>query len=107
MLNHRNLALLAIAALSALSAAQSTTSCAAPSPSGSIRPSVASGYRVQVVASGLSRPRGIQLDNAGNLLVVQSGLGVITAHTLNEANGCVTVGSTTNVTSNLAVRIPL
>ena len=85
--------------------AQSTSSCG-PAPSGSIRPSVASGYRLQVVATGLSRPRGILLDRSGNLLVVQAGSGVVSVHTLNESNGCVTVGSSANLTSALSVCTP-
>ncbi|OAP55167.1 hypothetical protein AYL99_10867 [Fonsecaea erecta] len=80
---------------------QSSSTCG-PAPSGSIQVSLASGYRMQVVATGLSKPRGILLDNAGNLLVVEQGRGVISAHTLNEDNaGCITVTSTEDVTSAL------
>lgn len=89
------------AALVGSAIAQSTTSCAAPSPSGSIRPSVASGYRLQVVASGLAKPRGILLDSSGNLLVVEQGSGVVSSHVLQDRNGCVTVQSSKNVTNSL------
>lgn len=68
-----------------------------PSPSGSIRPTVASGYSLQVVATGLSRPRGIAFDDQGHLLVVQAGDGIISSHTVSEQNGCVTLGDTTTV----------
>ncbi|EXJ59306.1 uncharacterized protein A1O5_12187 [Cladophialophora psammophila CBS 110553] len=82
---------------------QSSSSCGL-APSGSIQPSLASGYRMQVVATGLSKPRGILLDKAGNLMVVEQGRGVISAHTLNEDNaGCVSVGMSTDVTSALSL----
>jgi len=55
----------AILALAAISHAQ-TSSVA----------NVASGYAVQRVASGLSKPRGIIFDAQDNLLVVQSGVGI-------------------------------
>ncbi|EXJ79418.1 hypothetical protein A1O3_08920 [Capronia epimyces CBS 606.96] len=89
-----------IAILAWLSPVQSATSCG-PSPSGAIRPSLASGFSMQVVATGLSKPRGILLDRAGNLLVVEQGRGVISAHTLDETNGCVSVGTSSDVTSGL------
>ncbi len=59
---------------------------------------------MQVVATGLSKPRGILLDNAGNLLVVEQGRGVVSAHTVDENNGCVTVGTSSDVTPSLNVR---
>ncbi|EXJ96177.1 hypothetical protein A1O1_01303 [Capronia coronata CBS 617.96] len=89
-----------IAILPSQCLAQSSASCG-PSPSGSIRPSLASGFHMQVVATGLSKPRGILLDQAGNLLVVEQGRGVISAHTINEDNGCVSVGTSSDVTSAL------
>lgn len=89
------------ALLPSIAFAQSS-SCG-PAPSGSIRPSIASGYTYQVVATGLSKPRGILLDQEGNLLVVEQGRGVISAHTLNDENGCVTVSGSSDVTDALDV----
>lgn len=83
----------AIPLLATLASAQS--SCA--SPSGSIKPTIASGYSLQVVASGLAKPRGIAFDDQGHLLVVQQGDGIITSHTVNEQNGCVTLGDSMTV----------
>ncbi|KAK6380133.1 hypothetical protein LTS17_005322 [Exophiala oligosperma] len=91
-------ALIAFLPLSSL--AQSSSSCG-PVPSGAIKPSVASGFAVQVVATGLSKPRGLHFDNAGNLLVVEQGRGVVSAHTLNENEGCISVESSVDVTSRL------
>ena len=77
--------------------AYAQSSC--PSPSGSIRPSVASGYALQVFATGLSKPRGVAFDAQGHLLVVQQGPGTITSHTVSEDNGCVVAGDSTTVVS--------
>lgn len=68
-------------------------------------PSVASGYSVQLVATGLSTPRGIIFDNAGNLLVVEKNKGV-TALTFENQGGnsdCVSLKSQKQVISNDAV----
>ena len=95
----------AVATISALTSpvlAQSSSSCG-PAPSGAIRPSLASGYTYQVVATGLSDPRGILLDKAGNLLVVEQARGVISAHTIEENDGCVSVGVSSDVTPALSV----
>ncbi|KAF1849745.1 iron reductase domain protein [Cucurbitaria berberidis CBS 394.84] len=46
----------------------------------------AKGWRAVKVAGGLTQPRGLLFDTAGNLLVVQNGLG-ITAHKI-DPNGC-------------------
>ncbi|KAF4556607.1 Hypothetical protein D9617_1g084850 [Elsinoe fawcettii] len=89
---------LSLLALSCLAAAQSSSSCG-PAPSGSIRPSIASGYRYQVVATGLSDPRGLAFDRDGNLLVVEQERGRISAHRLSEdSNGCVSVAQSSDVT---------
>ncbi|KAH0375303.1 soluble quino protein glucose dehydrogenase, partial [Aureobasidium melanogenum] len=91
----------AIASLLAIASAQS--SCG-PSPSGKVRPSVASGYKWQVVATNLARPRGIAFDDQERLLVVESGSGSLSAHTLSEdGSGCVTVNSSTSVVTGLSL----
>lgn len=87
--------LAAVPVLTTIANAQS--SC--PAPSGSIRPTVASGYALQVVASGLARPRGLAFDDQGHLLVVQQNSGIITSHVVGEENGCVTLSDPTTVVS--------
>lgn len=79
--------------------AQSPSGCG-PAPSGGIQPSLASGYQMQVVATGLSSPRGILLDNAGNLLVVEQDRGVISSHVLSEENGCVSIDQSSDITDS-------
>ncbi|KAF1989445.1 soluble quino protein glucose dehydrogenase [Aulographum hederae CBS 113979] len=62
-------------ALPLLATAQSS-SCSAPTASYAA-PSLASGYEAHLVATGLTRPRGIRFDAEGNLLVVQQRVGIV------------------------------
>src|SRR5271155_1891748 len=95
---------LALSTLWTISNAQS--SCTTIAPSGAVRPSLASGYSAQVVATGLSKPRGIQFDKAGNLLVIEQGTGSLIALTLNEEGGCVSVRSNATVVAGEGVGSP-
>ena len=47
-----------------------------PSPSSGIQPTIASGYAWAVATTGLSSPRGLEFDSAGNLLVIEKGNGL-------------------------------
>jgi len=54
------------------------SACAAVlTPTYSPLPAVASGWQAQLVAGGLKKPRSIQFDSTGALLVVDSGVGVV------------------------------
>ena len=95
---------LAVLCLSLLALRTSAQSCPSPiAPSGNIKTSIASGYQAQVVATGLSDPRGLKFDTAGNLLVIEQGSGDLTALSLSDANGCVSVKSSTTVNSGSSV----
>jgi glucose/arabinose dehydrogenase len=59
----------------------------------------APGWKAVKVAGDLTQPRGIVFDTAGNLLVVQNGLG-ITAHTVGP-DGCLTAVKTVIAQRNL------
>jgi glucose/arabinose dehydrogenase len=59
----------------------------------------AKGWKAVKVAGDLTQPRGIVFDSAGNLLVVQNGLG-ITAHTI-DSNGCLSSQTTVVSQRNL------
>ena len=48
-----------------------------PAPTNGIKPVAAPGYQYSVVANGLTKPRSIQFDSAGNLLVLQAGKGIL------------------------------
>ena len=68
-----------------------------------IKPVAAPGYKFSVVANGLTKPRSIQFDNAGNLLVLQVGKGIESLQ-LDDAGGkCVWAPSKQTVVSNTAV----
>jgi len=60
---------------------------------------LASGWRAVKIAGSLQLPRGIVLDSAGHLLIVENGKG-ITVRTL-DANGCVTASKTLISQNNL------
>ena len=66
-------------------------------------PSVAPGFHVGVVANNLSRPRSIQFDSEGDLLVVEASQGVRRI-TLTGDGSCVRQdGATQNLTDNTSV----
>jgi glucose/arabinose dehydrogenase len=97
--------LVAAALLAARIRAQSDSSSASAACSPTLTadyaaPSVASGYTVRLIATGLTSPRGIKIDTEGNLLVVEEGVG-ITALRLNNGSGsCVNVASQDTVISD-------
>lgn len=71
---------LGLASIALTAKAQSSSSTAAACPSSIApahgAPSVAPGFRVQVVANNLRDPRSLQFDSAGGLLVVEQGHGI-------------------------------
>lgn len=74
--------------------AQSSSSCSTTlTPTKSIKPSVASGYKAALVATGVSNPRGIAFDSSGNLLVVQSGSGIASLQLEDNGGTCISVKS--------------
>lgn len=58
---------------------------------------------MQLVATGLSLPRGIEFDAAGNLLVVESGNGDLTALTFQDNGGCLEVSDKATVITGQGV----
>ena len=66
-------------------------------PTKSIQPKVAPGYRMALVATGLTKPRSIQFDTAGNLLVVQSGAGIANLALQDDGGTCLSVQTTKTV----------
>jgi opacity protein-like surface antigen len=68
----------AIAAGLLSTGALAQTACSSVlTPAYSPLPAVASGWQAQLVAGGLKKPRSIQFDSTGALLVVDSGTGVL------------------------------
>ena len=74
-------------------------------PTNSIKPSVASGYRAALVATGLTVPRGIQFDKFGNLLVVEQSIGLTSLHLEDNGGICVSVKSQNVVVESTNVTI--
>lgn len=69
-------------------------------PKNSIKPSIASGYQFALVATGLTRPRSIQFDSLGNLLVVQRGRGIANLILQDEGGVCLSVKANRDVIKN-------
>ena len=103
------LASVAFATVLVLSASGQTHSCSrALTPTNSIKPTIASGYHVALVATGLVKPRSIQFDTAGNLLVVQSGAGIISLAFLDDGGTCLSVkNKKTVIDANAVCRLLL
>ncbi len=99
--------LLSCSFLAALAQTPSSFVCSTTlTPTNSIKPSVASGYKAALVATGLTRPRSIQFDGNGNLLVVEAGAGVSNLKLQDSGGTCITVRSKTNVIQNSSVSSP-
>lgn len=77
--------------VNAASSGTSASACASTIAPRNGQPSVAPGYQVNVVASGLTEPRGIIFDSEGNLLVVQQGKGVSRLRLTNDEGPCIRV----------------
>ena len=75
-----------------------------PAPANGIKPVAAPGYHFSVVANGLTKPRSIQFDDAGNLLVLQVGQGIVSLQLDDGGGTCVWAPSKQTIVSNKAVR---
>lgn len=88
----------------ALGASSSASSCSTTlSPKLSITPTVASGYHVALIATGLTKPRSIKFDSKGNLLVVQQGAGIANLALKDDGGICLSVSNMQIVVENSAV----
>ena len=74
-----------------------------PAPINGIKPVAAPGYHFSVVANGLTKPRSIQFDDAGNLLVLQAGKGIVSLQLDDAGGACVWAPSKQTVVSNTGV----
>ena len=72
-------------------------------PTNGIKPSVASGYHMALVATGLTKPRSIAFDTAGNLIVVESGAGISKLALQDDGGNCLSVRERTVVVQNREV----
>lgn len=72
-------------------------------PTNSITPTVASGYQMAVVATGLTKPRSIRFDSKGNLLVVQQGAGIVNLAFTDYGGICLSVSKMQTVIEDSSV----
>jgi glucose/arabinose dehydrogenase len=63
-------------------------------------PVVASGYSAQLIANGLTKPRGIIFDTSGALLVVQQNVGIVRLTWTDRGGTCLNVANKTTVITN-------
>jgi hypothetical protein len=66
-------------------------------------PVVSNGWQAQLVATGLSSPRGIIFDSSGNLLVVQQGAGIIHLEFDDGGSTCLDVSKKTYLINSTSV----
>ena len=98
----------AVALLAAGTKAQSNSSSSSGSCSSTLTasyaaPSVASGYSARLVATGLTSPRGIKFDTAGNLLVIEEEVGVTALRFEDDDDGCLNLASKDTVVADTSL----
>ena len=69
------------------------------------QPVFAAGWQGNLIAKGLSRPRGMQLDSLGNLLVVQQGVGIVHLQFTDGGGTCLTLAKQTTLITDNSVSI--
>lgn len=76
---------LLVVTLAAVAQTAAATACPGPAPASS--PQAADGVAFKVLQNGLARPRGVVMDSAGNLLVVEAKGKGVTRMVLDNADG--------------------
>jgi glucose/arabinose dehydrogenase len=94
---HLTWASLAVLARAAVAQTSSAAACTAPAA-----PSVAPGFRVQLAATNLSRPRSLLFDAEGALLVVEQRQG-ITRLSVGEQEGCIKATAAERAVNDISV----
>ncbi|OBT88223.1 hypothetical protein VE02_02809 [Pseudogymnoascus sp. 03VT05] len=69
------------------------------------QPVFADGWTGSLIAKGLTRPRGMQLDSKGNLLVVQQGVGIVHLQFTDGGGTCLTLAKQTTLITDSVVII--
>jgi glucose/arabinose dehydrogenase len=96
-------ALLAVGTKAQSSSSSGTGSCSSSLTASYAAPSVASGYAARLVATGLTSPRGIKFDTAGNLLVVEEEVGVTALRFEDDDAGCLNLASKDTVVADTSL----
>ena len=63
-------------------------------------PSLAPGYKAQLIATNLRKPRGLIVDSDGQLLVVQQGVGITSLRIHDQGGDCLKVSQKVDVVRN-------
>jgi glucose/arabinose dehydrogenase len=66
-------------------------------------PVLSNGWQAQLIATGLTAPRGVLFDSSGNLLVVQQGAGVVALEFNDDGMMCLDVAKKTFLVNSTAV----
>lgn len=69
-------------------------------------PEAAKGWSYQLVANGFKKPRGIEFDKDGSLLVIDAGAGLVHLSLKDEGNTCLSVGKKTTLIDSKEVHTP-
>ena len=86
-------------AIAQAASAQASKSCASALQPSYPAPSLAPGYKAQLIARNLTKPRGLIVDSDGQLLVVQQQVG-ITSLRIQDQDGCIIVSKKTDLVMN-------
>lgn len=77
-------------------ASSSSASCATLTPSYDA-PVAAEGWKAQLIATGLTKPRGIKFDSNGGLLVIEAGVGLRRLTFTDNGGTCLSLKGNTSV----------
>lgn len=69
------------------------------------QPVFADGWTGSLIAGNLTRPRGMQIDSKGNLLVVQQGVGIVHLEFEDGGGTCLTLAKQTTLITDSVVSI--
>lgn len=101
----RRLTILFAIAHTASAQSTATSACSSTIAPQNAAPSVAPGFRVEVVANNLTRPRSIHFDSEGALLVVEQNLGLKRLKLSGDGSCVRQIGDGENVVNNTDVSV--
>ena len=88
-----------IYAVAQVASAPASSSCVSALQPSYPAPSLAPGYKAQLIARNVTKPRGLIVDSDGQLLVVQQQVG-ITSLRIQDRGGCLSVSKKTDLVKN-------
>lgn len=81
--------------------APASTSCASALQPSYPAPSLAPGYTAQLIATNLTKPRGLIFDSQGHLLVVQQQVGITSLRIQDDGGRCLKVSQKSDIIQNV------